>query len=176
MVFEDVFNKTIEIMMSCSQEFSDAFTDCVMDVDTFSLEKIKKGKSYYYHTCKKNIEVFKRRSKSIELKLDTLSMTYIFDCCMLEVADLDKLPTIKLGEEFDFEKSCMRIGKILIKNKIDQQLTCYLFSIVKSDQHYHVICGKTRNSRENFEIVDNTITSFSRDDIHNRISNNSSLR
>lgn len=175
MIFNDIFNVSVWLMMNSDEEFAGLFTDFLMDISGEGIERIKKDRSTSYND-ESQLMLFKRKNDEIELKLDTDFKTYLFQCDSLSISSFDKLPCIKLNEPFDLEECGIHIGKLHILDKNENKVYSHFFSLVKSGEQYHVVYGKTTGTGENLEILGTSFKSFLKEEVEENFRNIKNLR
>lgn len=175
MIFNDIFNVSIWLMMNSDEEFNKLYVDFLMDINGEGLEKIKKDRTVNYVDDTQAL-IFKRKDNEIELKLDTLCKAYLFQCNSLNIDDIDQLPCIQLNEPFDLEQCSLHVGKLHILDKTESKICSHFFSVVQSREQYHIVYGKTTGNGEKLKLLGTSFKSLLKEEVKEVFKNISSLR
>lgn len=175
MIFNDIFYTAIWLMTNSDDIFNEVYVDFLMEINGEGIEKIKKDRNTSYMD-ETQFMLFKRKSNAMELKLDTDYKTYLFQCDKIGMEDLNKLSYINLNEAFDLEEYGIRIGKLHIFDKEQNQIYSHFFSLVKSSEHYHVVYGRTTGNGDNLRMLGTSFKSFLQEEVHDVLKNNKNLR
>lgn len=175
MVFNDIFNISVWLMINSDKEFEENFSDLIMDVCSEAMEKIKKDRTMQ-HFNDDQLVIFKRREKDIELQLDTDYKSYLFQCDKLDMSVLEKLPIVKFSEPFDLEKCGIHVGKLLVKDKKLNHIYSYFYSLVKSKEQYHIVFGKVLSEGKDKKLNGLYLKSFFEEEVKDIFKNIKNIR